>query len=189
MNERDTSQTQTETTNPSQYADVEFKQLNHDGENQSGPTMFHIPGKKNMGFPTETGERVGSDGEKETVLKIIYKDDDGKIRTAVGSEKDVRRYHVAERERRAGEAAQSRTLAGSALRSEIALPPPAEQTLITGIPEHLRSDDYVPPVVASDASVNRFVSVPTPPNPHGALGYPSREDYFKSLGQKPDSQE
>lgn len=85
----------------------------------------------------------------------------------------------------------AKNFAGPVLRSEVVMGSEDEtginkDGLITGMPKHLRPEDYVQPE-ATDGNASRRVPVAMPANPHGALGFPSREEYFKSLGQKPDS--
>ena len=188
MNERDFSQTHTEATKRTLYEDVEFKQLRGDGDNQRPLEMFLLPGKKYMGILTAEGVQTTPNGEEESVYEITYKDDNGEIRVARGLKKDVLAYHTSEKEHRGR---ITKNVAGPVLRSEVVVDSEDEtgvnkDGVITGMPKDLQPVDYVKSE-ATDGNTSRRVPVAMPPDPHGAIGFLNRKDYFKELGRKPDS--
>lgn len=208
MNDRETSRTQKETNVSSPLGAVEIQHFPVDDPVQK----VYLPGEAGIGFVTGVGEYINDEGTKTLIGEVTYMRE-GEVRTARGPMANIlgtdAELRAAERERNMsfaasalGEVALDAVAQPGSMsepeqhpedwalpRSEILASiaegqEKSEPTLIAGIPEHLRPVGYVQPEAVSRDS-RRRVPVAMPPNPHSALGFPSRDNYFKSLSEEP----
>lgn len=209
MNERDISETQKETGITSPFDAVEIQHFTVDDPVQ----RVYLPGEAGIGFVTGVGELVNDDGAKILVGEVTYmKGDQARTarwpmdsilatdaeRRAIEQERLVsfasklgeatlnvvaQPLSLSEPEQHPEDWALPRSEVFTAMEDETGV---NEDGLITGMPKHLQPEDYKPAMAINGRS-GANVPVTMPPNPHRALGFPNRQDYLKSLGQKPDN--